>query len=180
MLRELGQDELKFVAGGDIVVTAPTSGLSDMDRLLLSYAMEQQAISYSDGSSFGGGGGGYSVTVPIGEPTPYTPGSTDDLVDTDGDGVPDSPEIVVTSTMSPEAIAALGNLANWYLFADLTAAGFVLGEAYGGQAGLAFVAGTGNPVSSEALRDQLWDGLIEQYRYLPAGSTGYIPGAAIP
>ena len=90
MLRDITREEMHFVSGGDIVVTAPTGGLSEFDRWLLEYARYQANVSFSEGG--GGGGGGYSVSVDIGEPIPYNP---DDWVDTDGDGVEDTPVIVV-------------------------------------------------------------------------------------
>lgn len=105
------------------------------------------------------------------------------LVDTDGDGIPDSPEIVVNAPLGHSAISSLGTLADWYLFFDLASSGYAIGEAYGGYAGLGYGVGTGNPISATELKNQIWEGLIEMYRNtgsLPDSNGVYIYGAAIP
>lgn len=92
-------------------------------------------------------------------------------------------DIVVTSPLSKVAIDQLGQLADWYLFADLLAIGYAVGETGGGIAGLGFGVATGNPISATALKNQIWDGLIEMYRETgtaPDDNGIYIPGGAIP
>jgi hypothetical protein len=89
-MRTITESELLSVYGGEIVVTANKK---------FDYSIYQNSDGSFIGTAFvapdwfqsGGGGGSGSVTVDIGEPVK----SDSVLVDTDGDGVPDSPDIVV-------------------------------------------------------------------------------------
>ncbi|MDX2209091.1 MAG: hypothetical protein SFV20_01895 [Sphingopyxis sp.] len=116
MLREIDTGEMDLVSGGniddDIIVNGQRPSGSTIDDGAWVYQMERanfesemrRAIQHVDG---------YSVTVQIGEPIPYNP---DEWVDTNDDGVKDTPEIVVTSNASTSEIRAANELTSFELY----------------------------------------------------------------
>ncbi len=91
-------------------------------------------------------------------------------------------EIVVVAPMSKKVIEELERSAEWNVFWGLTIADVALSK-FSPASATGFGIGTGNPVSAEALKNQMWDGLIEMHRNdgtAPDGNGVYIPGGAIP
>lgn len=124
-LRELSMDEITGVAGGDIIVNgSPPSGGDNWWDRLPAFTYDYSSGIFSGTSYFGGGGGGGVPAAPA-EPS---------MVDTDGDGVPDSPEIVVTGHDLDDAFQVNGNvygvwdapgqIATWYYWIPYDMFGF--------------------------------------------------------
>ncbi len=121
-MREISLDECRRVSGGgDIVVTGrktvpkhENNAVDDLVRIRDS-GWGDDYDRFDDDSGGRGGGGGDAAEEP-------------ELVDTDGDGVPDSPEIVVTATVTHDQIHTINELAGWYQWGQNLALGLVAGE----------------------------------------------------
>ena len=157
-MRNLSVDEINFVSGGeDIVVTANTSHKYDNNSIPAIFSASMAWASAYGSYLTASGRGGSSFTSSLDKL------SSTGLVDTNGDGVPDSPEIVVTAPANHGEIQFANNQAQWnsYLGGVLVGAlGFVSGLEWP-----SYVAGSviGSPpvnriiteANSDLIRDQI-------------------------
>lgn len=163
---------MDLVSGGDIIVIGQRPSSPIVDDGAWVYQMERanfesemrRSIQYVDG---------YSVTVDIGEPVP----SDAELVDTDEDGVPDTPEIIATAEKMTE------DQRNAYDYHRYVATLVVNGIYYGllarlGYSGYAGTAGAAGAVGTQALsdaREQMIDSNAE-LNYKRDGADGSYDG----
>lgn len=185
-MREISLDECRRVSGGgDITVTGrrpPRHQNNAADDLVRIRDGSGSGDDYYDrfdddsGGGGGGGGGGHAAEEP-------------ELVDTNGDGVPDSPEIVVTATVTHDQIHTINELAGWYQWGQNLALGLVAGERLMVSsltavqqlaAGTAISGTTSLPSIDEAHYQANWDYLYwvqvgANKGYTPKGGMIYLP-----
>ncbi len=190
-LRVLSYDEMLSVAGGDIVVTGhrPSGGGDSWWDRIPGLTYDYTAGIFSGSSYFNyGGGGGSNSTAPEPEPEP-------ELVDTDGDGVPDSPEIVVVAGLNHDQIVIANHWANEQAMIDILLYGALAGVAaldlaslleLGGMGaaearGAAGAAEAAGAPSVATLLQNLHPLLVDTYftRMSLAMQAGYDPGIEI-
>jgi hypothetical protein len=118
-MREISIEECNAVFGGtdpdEDVGTVVTGGKKYYDNSISSFG------------GFGSGSFGYGGWGGLGD---FTPPEGYDLamVDTDDDGVPDSPGIVVTASITHDQIQTINQIAGWYQWGQNLAFGLVAGE----------------------------------------------------
>lgn len=118
-MREISIDECRKVSGGSVIETIVVTGAKVLrdDGGYSSWGYGGSSYggytSYSGSGYYGSGGG--AVQGP-------------QMVDTDGDGVPDSPEIVVTASITHDQIQNINQLAGWYQWGQNLALGLFAGE----------------------------------------------------
>ena len=160
-LREISVAECKAVFGGNSdneepIITVSGSKLYYESTLIWDF---QQDIGFGSGVFGPAGNGGFgNLTLPEGWDLGW--------VDTDNDGVPDSPPIVVTASVTNEQIQFLNQAAAWYQWGQNAAFNLFVGGSLmtsslteGGQlaAGAAITGAASVPPLSDAQYQANWN-----------------------